>query len=307
MRRARELIQKRIKADPLFALAYYRREARYAERKYGPDTPQALSQRLECAVALHRAGDSVKAEAELADVLSRRGLGQELSDAFMRHGKQWHARVLEALGRWDDAEPEWRELAAECDRLLGPDHAVAIEAHENHAVALARLDRVAEAEAEMAGVVRRRTAGSGADDADTLRSRTSHAVYLSRLHRLADSEAAWRGLAEAKARILGADHAGTITARQALADSLYRQRRLREAAAEYGAVAALGSATLGDDHADTQRARRRLAEVETEISEGLADSRADDHRRAHSGSQSLEIACSKPWPIGLLSATLSSR
>jgi eukaryotic-like serine/threonine-protein kinase len=188
----------------------------------------------------------------------------DVSDEFTRYGKEWHARVLYALGRFDEAEGEWRDLAAECDRLLGPDHLDSIDAHENHALTLAMLDRVAEAEAEMASVVEKYTAGRGSDAA-TLRSRTSQAVYLSTLGRLAESEAAWRGLAEAKGRVLGADHADTILAREALAAALYDQRRLQEAAAEYGEVAALRAATVGADHPDTERAGGWQADIQREL------------------------------------------
>lgn len=143
-------------------------------------------------------------------------------------------RVLYDLGQFDEAELEWREQAAECDRLLGADHPDAIEAHEYHALTLARLDRVSEAEPEMAQVVEKLTAANGSDDAATLGARTSHAVYLDTLGRHAESEAAWRGLADAKGRVLGRDHADTIAARERLAVTMYAQRRLGEAAVEYG-------------------------------------------------------------------------
>jgi eukaryotic-like serine/threonine-protein kinase len=257
--------KRRIERDPEFALYHYEKQSGRARRKYGPDAPPTLNLRQEYAVALHRNGDSEKAEAELAAVLASRGPAPDVSDEFTRYGKEWHARVLYALGRFDEAEREWRDLAAECDRLLGPDHPDSIDGHENHALTLARLDRVAEAEAEMAGVVEKNTAAGGSDVVTALRSRTSHAVYLSTLGRLAESEAAWRGLAEAKGRVLGADHADTILAREALAAALYDQRRLQEAAAEYGEVAALRAATVGADHPDAERARGWQADIQREL------------------------------------------
>lgn len=106
--------------------------------------------------------------------------------------------MLYALGRVDEAEREWRELAAECDRLLGADHPAAIDAHEYHALTLARLDRVAKAEAEIAGVVAKKTAANGGDGPGALASGTSQAVYLNTLGRHAESEAAWRALGRGK-------------------------------------------------------------------------------------------------------------
>lgn len=136
-------------------------------------------------------------------MIGRRGPAPDASDEFTRYAKEWHARVLYALGRYGEAEPEWRELAAECDRLLGTDHPDAIDAHENHAVTLARLDRVAEAEAEMGRVVEKKTAVNGSDDPATLHSRNSQAIYLSGLGRHAEAEAAWHALADADGRSLG--------------------------------------------------------------------------------------------------------
>jgi eukaryotic-like serine/threonine-protein kinase len=246
-------MKQRIERDPKFAVVYYKKESKRAERKYGADAPQALNLRQEYAVALYRIGQNEKAEAELAAVIARRDPASDVSDAFTRYAKIWHARVLYALGRFDEAETEWRELSAECDRLLGPHHPDAIEAHEEHAVTLARLDRIAEA--ETAGVVENRTAVAGRDDTRTLNSRTSQATYLDMLDRRPESEAAWRGLAEAKGRVLGSDHLDAIVACERLAVSLYAQRRPQEAADEYREVAALRAAVQGADHPDTKRAR----------------------------------------------------
>jgi hypothetical protein len=193
-------VKRNAERDPGFAVMLFEKESRRAERKYGAHSPQALKLRQQYAVALHQDGQNEKAEAELAAVIARRGLELDAGNEFTQSARFWHARVLYALGRFDDAEHEWREVAGECDRLLGADHQDAIDAHENHAVTLARLDRVAEAEAEMAGVVQKKTAASGTDDAATLGSRTSQAVYLDILGRRPESEAAWRSLADAKSR-----------------------------------------------------------------------------------------------------------
>jgi hypothetical protein len=260
-----EFTKRHVEHDPEFAVTYYRTRWRRAERKYGAGAPQALNLHLGYAVSLHRAGDNEKAEGELA-AIALRAPASDVADVLTRHARQWHARVLSTLGRFDEAEAEWRELSETCDLLLGADHPDAIDAHENHAVTLALLDRVAEAEMEMAGVVQKWTAANGSDDIGTLQSRTSHAVYLDTLGRHTESEAAWRGLAEAKGRVLGSDHAETIAAHERLAVTLYAQGRLPEAAAEYGEVMALRVPALGDDHPDTRRAREWRAAIERELS-----------------------------------------
>lgn len=257
--------KRQIERDPAFAVTYYRKETKHAEHKYGPDSSQALKLRQEYAVALHRTGKSEEAEAELAAVMARRGPAADDSDEFVRYAKSWHARVLSALGRFGEAEDEWRELSQGFDRLLGAQHPDAIDAHENHAVTLAQLDRFAEAEAEMAGVVEKLAAADGSDHEATLLSCTTQAVYLDALGRYTESEAAWRSLAEAKGRVLGSVHLDTIGARERLAAVLYTQRRLQEAAAEYGEVARLRAVVQGDDHRDTLRARGWRTDIEREL------------------------------------------
>jgi eukaryotic-like serine/threonine-protein kinase len=267
-----------LQSDPEFAVKYYPHAIKRAARKHGPHANQTLNLRQAYAVALSRNGANEKAEAELTALIARRELMAGASDDAVPHAREWlrharesHARVLYALGRFDEAESEWRELAAECDRLLGTHHPDAIDAHEGHAMTLARLDQVAEAEAEMAGVIQKREAAGGRDDAATVQARTVHAVYLDRLGRRAESEAAWRELAEANGRVLGNDHADTIRARERLAATLYDQRRLQEAAAEYGEVMVLRAAAQGGDHPDTLRARDWQAAIERELNSPRQD------------------------------------
>ena len=222
-----------------------------------------LNLRQDRAVALHRNGESDKAEAELATLIAERELTASPGDYAMRHARQWHARVLLDCGRFDEAEPELRRLSEECDRPLGTDDPEAVDMHENHATALAKLNRVGEAEAEMA-VVAKRTAAAAPDDAATLKARSTLALFDA-LGRLDDSETAWRELAEAKARVLGAGHPDAILALSRHAHVLYEQRRLEEAAAEYRQVEAQRTATLGADHPDAKRARDWQAAIERQL------------------------------------------
>ena len=260
--------RERLESDPEFAVRYYPRAIKRAARKDGPDASRTLNLRQAYAVALSRNGQNARAEAELAALIGRR---QRMIDAgddaapnareWLRHARDWHASVLYAQGRFDEAESESGELAAEYDRLLGADHPDAIDAHERHAMTLAELDRVAEAEAEIAEAVSKREAAGGSDDAATVYARTAHAIYLDRLGRHQESEAAWRKLADANGRVLGADHADTLNARERLGLSLYRQRRLEEAAAEFRPVVTLRATTQGADHPDAIRSREWLAAV----------------------------------------------
>jgi hypothetical protein len=90
-------VKRNMEGDPKFAALYYEKQTRRAERKYGTDAPQALNLRQEYAVALHRAGKSEKAEAELAAVIARRGPAADVGDKFARYALSSHAHVLYAL------------------------------------------------------------------------------------------------------------------------------------------------------------------------------------------------------------------
>src|SRR6202044_3545672 len=164
-----EKAKQRVVNDPEMAVEFYSRAIDRVTRKHGPGSLQGLNLRQDRAVALHRNGESEKAEVELARLIAQRELTASSDDHAVRHAKEWHSRVLFDLGRFDEAELELRRLSEELDRLLGTDDQEAVEVHENHAATLAKLDRMQEAETEMAGVIAKRTAVKGADDVVALR------------------------------------------------------------------------------------------------------------------------------------------
>jgi Tetratricopeptide repeat len=89
-------------------------------------------------------------------VIARRELMADAGDGDLQIAKEWHAHVLFDLGRFEEAEREWRGPSEERERLFGAGHPDTADALEHHAVTLARLDRVGEAEAEMADAVAKR-------------------------------------------------------------------------------------------------------------------------------------------------------
>jgi eukaryotic-like serine/threonine-protein kinase len=258
----RRLIMRVVRRDPRIAVAYYDRGLKFAVRRYGPDSKEALAVRQDYALALHRCGETEKVLAELSAVINRgRVEGGNADDVFLREAELRHEHLQFTVGRFDEMERESRVLSEKYDRVLGPDHPHAVTAHEDHVVALLSLGRFREGEAEIAGVVARRTAAGGSDDADTLRARRHRAACLSALGRHGEAETAWRELAEAKGRLLGETHAGTREAREKHANALYKLGRRQEAAAEYGELAVLSASALGADHADTRRVRGWQADI----------------------------------------------
>lgn len=112
-----------IERDPRFAVIYYGKEARRAERKYGMNAPQTLILRQQYAVALHRSGKSEKAEAELAAACDRL-LGADHPDAIDAHEN--HAVTLARLDRVAEAEAEMAGVAESLTAANGSDDATTL-------------------------------------------------------------------------------------------------------------------------------------------------------------------------------------
>jgi hypothetical protein len=97
-----------------------------------------------------------EAEAELAAVIARRELTADAGDISLQLARGWHAQVLLDLGRFEEAEREWRRLSADGQRLLGPGHPDLLSAREHEALALDKLGRFQEAAAPLADVIAKR-------------------------------------------------------------------------------------------------------------------------------------------------------
>jgi hypothetical protein len=243
-----------MRRSPDMAVEFYRREITWRTRRYGPDAAQTLISRSHYAVALDRNGESAAAEAELADLIARYDAVGRATDEAAWSARTWHARVLIDLGRYDDAERDWRSLADDGDRALGPADPASLGAHQNHAGVLYELGRLQEGEAELAGVIAAWTAKSGAEGEVTLGARTTRAVMLDALGRIAESESEWRELSDAYDRLKGDGNPDGLTAHEKHAVALYKLGRLQEAAAEFAQVATRRQIVLGASHDDTQRA-----------------------------------------------------
>jgi hypothetical protein len=112
-------LKRQMGRDPKFEAKIHALAAKRAARKHGPGAKQTLNLRQDYAVALHRSGEYEMAEAELADVIARRQLTADAADDGLQHARSWHAQVLLDMGRFEDAEREWRALSEERERLFG--------------------------------------------------------------------------------------------------------------------------------------------------------------------------------------------
>jgi hypothetical protein len=140
---------------------------------------QRLALRSRQGAALCQAGKYAQAEAELAEVIRRRGATAGPGDPVLIHARTWHLHALARMGRLADAEDDLRFLAQSAARTGGPDHLDVLAYRERHAASLWEAGRHDEAATEMAEVAASRAAALGDDHADTVRAAGSLAAMTS--------------------------------------------------------------------------------------------------------------------------------
>ncbi|MFD0167337.1 tetratricopeptide repeat protein [Streptomyces decoyicus] len=198
-------------------------------------------------------------------------------------GRHTAALNLGRLGRWEEAGEAHRALAAERERLLGPDHPDTLTSRLEAGHAASRLGRSFEAHQIYAEVLAGRERALGPDHPDSLSCRHHVALNLGRLGRLEDCLAMTYEVAEARARVLGPQHADTLATLFELAHVLGKLGRWPEALHTHRDVAAVRTATLGPGHPDTLAA---LYEV------GIGLGRLGDSAGAVALYRDLAAACS---------------
>lgn len=266
------LIWRTLRRHPGIAVNYCSGGLRGAVRRHGPDSRQALIWRQERASALYKLERYAEAEPEFAALTaSSQSIGDDHLALIAMRG---HAYSLCHLGRPEDAEAEYRTVADESDRLLGPEHPDAIRDRQAHANLLAELGRYAEAEKGLAEVIARRTEAGDADNAALLEAREQHAAVLYKLglqEAKADAGAPLDRCAEAEkelARVITtraaageADSTTVLKIRAQRAEVLSILGRLEESHAEWQALAEEHTHLLGPNHPDTLLTRVKHAET----------------------------------------------
>lgn len=105
----RRLTERVLEKDPVIARGFYAEELRFAIRKYGPDSKEALAARRDYAVVLYRCGETEESLAELTAVIDRsRATGGDADDAFLRDAETRRVKVQFAMGRFEEMERECR-------------------------------------------------------------------------------------------------------------------------------------------------------------------------------------------------------
>ncbi len=121
------------------------------------------------------------------------------------------ASALMFLGRYQDAEAEFRQVLDARLRVLGPDHSDTLATRHEIARVLANQGKPADAEAEFRQVLDTQLRVLGPDHPSTLTTRHEIARMLTNQGRPADAEAEFRQVLDARLRVLGPDHPSTLT------------------------------------------------------------------------------------------------
>jgi tetratricopeptide (TPR) repeat protein len=170
-----------------------------------------------------------------------------------------YAYVIDDLGRFEDAEGEYRGILAARVRSLGPRDPLTLTTRNHLAFALSRQGRFAEAEDEYRTVLEARTNLLGPEHRDTLTTRGNLADVLYGQQRYDEAEQHYEAVLQAQIRVLGPEHPRTLTTRNNLARNRNRQGKHQEAEAELRDILSLRRSSRGAEHPSTLATRNDLA------------------------------------------------
>ena len=198
--------------------------------------------------------------------------------AFAR-AANWVAYNLNALGRYEEAEPLFRRGLEIRELVLGPDHPDTATSNNNVAANLNAQGRFAEAEPLYRKGLAIRERVLGPDHPDTAAGYNNVAANLYAQDRYAEAEPVYRKGLAIRERVLGPDHPDTAASYNNVAASLNAQGRYAEAEPLYRKGLEIRERVLGPDHPNTAlsynnlaanlNALRRHAEAEPLFRKGL--------------------------------------
>jgi tetratricopeptide (TPR) repeat protein len=200
----------------------------------------------------HAAGPAGEADGELAGMMLRL--------------RSWALYYLAVLG---DSAPQaiaaGEAVAADCARMLGPDHPDTLAAWDNLAIACQEAARTAEAvrlhERALAGRVR----ALGPEHPDTLASRNNLAVACQQAGRTAEAVRLHERALAGRVRVLGPEHPDTLASRNNLALACQQMGWAAEAITSFKRALAGRERVLGPEHPDTLASRNGLAAACQEV------------------------------------------
>ena len=220
----------------------------------------------------------------------RRALGDEHPDTLASIKSV--GMILQALGRYSEAEPYYREALDTSRRVMGNDDPVTLCSINDVGFLFAVQLRGNEAEPYFREALEGWRRLRGNDDADTITATNNLGMLLQKQGKLDEAEPYVRAALEGCRRLHGPDSPGTLSALNNMGHLLQVQRQLAAAEPYYREALEGGRRTRGDDHPETLNTvhnlgallqeQGRFAEAEPLLREALAGIRrtlGDDHAR----------------------------
>jgi tetratricopeptide (TPR) repeat protein len=175
--------------------------------------------------------------------------------------RRHRANALRDLGRYDEAEAEYRRVSSAQAPLLGPDHPDTLATQYDLARAMAAQGKSAEAEAECRQVLGARLRALGSEHPDVLATRREIARAMAAQGRPAEAEGEFRQVINAQQRVRGSDHPDVLASQYDLARAIAAQGKSAEAEAEFRQVLDARQRILGPDHPATLTTRQAIAKL----------------------------------------------
>ncbi len=253
------------------AIAVEERVAADRERLLGPDHPHTLTARGELAASYLSAGRISEAVAILERVAAavERLLGPEHPDTLTARGNLASSYRADAqanlgalylsAGRISEAVVILERVAADTERLLGPEHPDTLTAQGNLALSYQSAGRTGEAIAILERVAADTEQLLGPEHPHTLTLQGELAASYLAAGRTAEAIAIEERVAADRERLLGPDHPGTLIARGELAASYQSAGRTAEAIAILERLVPDMERLFGPDHPGTLTAQANLA------------------------------------------------
>ncbi|MEU6115418.1 tetratricopeptide repeat protein [Streptomyces sp. NPDC047117] len=259
-----------------------------------PAVEAAVEAALRVVIALHRGGDYAPAltVAETAVELGERQLGAE-HPALLRL-RERVGRALYRLGRFDEAETNYRQGLAACERALGSDALATLTCCEG----LARLlMAVYDSSAEAVGLVRRVVAGRtsvlGPAHPLSLLAR-AYLLEAPKGQELVEELPAGQDLIEECRRELGPEHPITLIAQQNYAYALVGLGMVAEALPMVRETVAAYAEKFGPEHPVTLTARTLLGRTLAALDERTE---AVEHAEAVVNGRTRVLGPEHPWTV----------
>ncbi|MER5326170.1 FxSxx-COOH system tetratricopeptide repeat protein [Streptosporangium roseum] len=186
------------------------------------------------------------------------------------------ASALRRLGRFIEAEKEYREIWQIQIRDLGEDHPDTLTSRSNLALVLGRSGQLREAEKEHRAIWQARIKTLGEEHPETLMNRINLASTLRSLGRFKEAEKHARAVCQAQIRVLGKNHPNTLISRSNLVDVLRDLGQLEEAEKQARAIFRTEVQVFGKDHPRTLISRSSLAVLQWEL--GRLEEPEKEHR-----------------------------